>query len=214
MAKFGLNIAISDIDRSVGKSYELLPDGHYVLELSAIDDKTEGNYVSRSYTYEVQEPEEFKGQRVWDWIDLGIDGVDPTWKEDKGRARLSQLCDAIGYDVETEGVELSNGTRVLDDDEVLLYRQFLATVKRFPAGVSKAGKPFKASAKAVELWDPKSPKCPEGPSIFAHQPVIATEAPTPAPASAPAARPAAARPANDNAAPRAAGAKPWGKKAA
>lgn len=201
MAKLATAINIAEVDRSADRpsGFDLLPFGDYVMELTAIDPRPDGDNIAHNYTYEVIEPEAYKGRRIWDWIDIVND---TEWKQARGLARIAKLADAVGYDPDREGL--------LDDDDKLLYRAFLAKVIQTPAGVSKnTGKEFKAGNKVDDFYNPNSPSCPAGPSILDPQPVIPTTTPTAANDNRPQA-------ANDNRpAPAAAASgqrRPWGSK--
>lgn len=194
MAKFDTGIDISEVDRSADQSRELLPWGDYLMELIAIDQKRDGNNVAHSYTYEVIEPEQFRKRRVWDWIDLQNDA---EWKQKKGQARIANLCDSIGYDPVQEGI--------LDDDDNLMFRAFMAKVVQEPGGTSRAGKDFKAKNVVDRFYKPADKDAPSAANIYEHQPEL------PASKSAPAndnRRPAANQnqPAQQQAA---AGSRPW-----
>lgn len=197
MARLNTALNVEEIDRSADAPRDLIPDGDYLMELVAIDQKIDGDNIAHSYTYEVIEPEEFKKRRVWDWIDLQND---LEWKQAKGQARLGNLCDSIGYDPISEGL--------LEDDEVLMYRAFMAKVGREPGGVSKAGKEFKPKNVVSRFYKPTDKDAPTAAAIYEHQPELRQPAP---------------KAANDNRAPaandnrrqepaKAAGSRPWGTK--
>lgn len=195
MAKLATAIDIAEVDRSADAPRELLPFGDYLMQLIAIDPKVDGNNIAHSYTYEVIEPVQYAGRRVWDWIDLQND---LEWKQAKGIARLANLCDSIGYDPVKEGI--------LEDDEDLMFRAFMAKVGQEPAGVSKAGKPFKEKNVVTRFYKPDDKDAPVAASIYDHQPAL-PEPKVAANDNRPAARPA------QPAAP-AAGNRPWGQRAA
>lgn len=205
MARLNTAIDIANVDRSADQPFELLPDGDYLLEIMAIEAREDGNNQAHSYTYSVIEPEDQKGRRIYDWIDLQND---LEWKQNKGQARLGNLCDSIGYDPATEGI--------LEDDDVLMFRAFMAKVERQPGGVSKAGKEFKPKNVVARFYKPTDKDAPEQASIYPNQP------PLPEPKAAP-------KPANDNrpasgdarttgnggaAASTGGKSRPWGKRAA
>lgn len=197
MAVMSTTINLSEVDRTADQPFELLPDGDFLLEVIASDPKVEGNNVSHSYTYSVIEPEELKGRRIYDWINLRND---TEWMQKKGQARWGNLCDSIGYDEAEEGI--------ITDDEVLFFRPFMAKVLREAGGVSKAGKAFKPSNKVERFYKTTDKDAPEGAAIYPNQPPLAVAA------AAPVAANNNARPATPAPASRPAGTKPWGKKAA
>ena len=200
MARLNTALNVEEIDRSADAPRELLPDGDFLMELSAIDQKIDGDNIAHSYTYRIVEPTEFEGRLVWDWIDLQND---LEWKQKKGQARLGNLCDSIGYDPISEGL--------LEDDEVLMFRVFMAKVVREAGGVSKAGKEFKPKNVVSRFYKPTDKDAPAAASIYENQPTLRE---TPAPKAANDNRAPAA---NDNRrqesqpAQRAAG-RPWGQK--
>lgn len=195
MARLNTAIDIDEVDRSADMPRELLPFGDYLMELSGIEVKEDGDNIAHAYTYEVLEPEEFKKRRVWDWIDLQNPGLE--WKVKKGLARLANLCDSIGYDAAQEGR--------LEDDEVLMYRAFMGKVVQEPGGVSKAGKEFKPKNVVSRFYKPDDHDAPKGASIYADQPALSQ--PRPANDNKPAATQQTSRPAA-----AATGSRPWGKK--
>lgn len=197
MARLETALDIAAVDRSADQPMELLPFGDYLLELTAIEQKREGNNISHAYTYEVIEPEQFKKRRIWDWIDLQ---ADPPfeWKAKKGEARIANLCDSIGWDSSVEGP--------LDDDEKIMFRSFMAKVVQLPGGVSKKGSAFKAKNAVDRFYKPDDADAPSAAGIAAVQPKL-PDAPAandnkPQPTARPAAASAAAGGAKKN---------PWSK---
>lgn len=182
MAEFGINIDLQDVDRTADQSFGPLPFGDYILEIVASAAVGDAQNYTQTYTYSVIEPEDYKGRFVFDRFDLTSD---LEWKAKKGLARWANMCDSIGYDQATEGK--------ITNDEVLYYRGFMAKVIIEPAGVSKAGKPYKESNKVERFYKPTDKDAPEGASIAAVQPTLTPKATTAAANdNKPAARPAAA----------------------
>ncbi|MEY9198717.1 hypothetical protein ABIA16_003833 [Sinorhizobium fredii] len=169
-----------------------VPDGIYQLEVIASDVRKDGNNEAVTVTYSVIAPEEYKGRYIFGWFD--INHSDPAFQE-RGNRDFARLCRAIGYDEATEGP--------LEDSENLHLRAFTARVKDNPAGVSKAGKPFKAKNSIGKFYFPDSEEIP-APEITGPVGGAANDnrpaARQPAPAAQQAARPATT------------GARPWGKK--
>jgi len=176
--------------------FELLPTGIYQLEVTASDIKEQEGGTAMNATIEVVAPEEYHKRRFFIWIDTDSD--DPK-KQADGQRDLARLSRAMfGADAPES----------IDDSEEFHFHTFTALVENSPAGVSKAGKPYRAKNRIKRYYFPDEANMPE-PAIDATQP-----------AAAPATRPVAAnnnqRPAanqNASAAPaKAAGARPWGKK--
>jgi hypothetical protein len=214
MARLNTAIDISEVDRSAGGggSFELMPFGDYVLELSAITPETIDGGTAHKYTYEVIEPEQFAKRRIWDTIML----AHPTnvgWVK-ASLGRLAKLSDAVGFDAEREGeLDPMDGKYKLVDDDVLLYRAFLAKVVQREGNAKGDGTKYKDDNEVIDFYNPNDPGCPAGPSIYDVQPAILPargkkKAAAPANDNRPAARPAAAQAAKP------AGSRPWGSKAA
>lgn len=199
MARLNTAIDINEVDRSAGGggSFELMPFGDYVLELSAITPETVDGGKAHKYTYEVVEPEQFAKRRIWDTIMLDH----PTnvgWVK-ACLARLAKLADAVGFDAEKEGeLDPTDGKYKLTDDDALLYRGFLAKVVQQEGGPDKNGGKYKDDNIVVDFYNPNDPSCPAGPSIYDVQPAMLPprgkkKAAAPANDNRPAARPAAAQ---------------------
>jgi hypothetical protein len=184
MARLETALDIANVDRSADQPMDLLPVGDYLLELTAIEQKRDGASISHAYTYEVVEPEQYKKRRIWDWIDLQSE-AGMEWKAKKGEARLANLCDSVGWDSAAEGV--------LDDDEKIMFRSFMAKVGQQAGGVSKAGKAFKPKNVVERFYKPDDADAPSGANIYADQPKLpAAPAANDNKPAAQAARPAAA----------------------
>ena len=211
MAKLATAIDISEVERSGGGSFELMPFGDYVLELTAVEEKEIDGGIAHGYTYEVVEPEEFAKRRIWDTIMLDHPSNVGWVKASTGR--LAKLADAVGFDAEKEGeLDPTDGRYKLTDDEVLMYRAFLAKVVQREGNQKGDGTKYNDSNEVVDFYNPTDPRCPEGPSIYPVQPPM-----LPARGKKKAAAPAndnrlAARPAQQTA--PTAGKRPWGQRAA
>lgn len=184
MARLGTTFNAQDHD-TTQSDFELLPTGVYRLEVSASDVREEEGDITLAVTYDVIEPEQYKGRRIFGYIDL--QNKDSKKQED-GQRDFAKLCRAVGV-----------GT--VDDSEQLHLIAFTAKVQNAPAGVSKAGRPYKAKNRIQRFYFPDEGNTPE-PAIDANQPSAPANDNRPAPAQT-AARPAAA----------ATGARrPWGAK--
>lgn len=169
--------------------FELLPNGLFKLEVSAADIKEDGNNKSLNLAIDVIEPDELAKRKFFVWIDLEHDDAE---YQERGQREFARLCRAI----EVNEVE--------DTDE-LLFKPFFARVKKGEAGVGKkSGKPYKARNSIQKYFFPDEGELPE-PKIDDVQPAAAATKPAAANNNH---RPAA----NQNAAPAAKTARPWGKK--
>lgn len=127
-----------------------VPEGIYQLEIITSEVRKDGNNEAVTVTYAVIAPEEYKGRYIFDWFDINHN--DPEYQR-RGNQNFARLCRAIGYDEATEGP--------LEDSESLHLRMFTAKVKDNPAGVSKAGKPFKAKNSIGKFFFPDMGEIPE-----------------------------------------------------
>lgn len=182
MARLGTTFKATDHDTDQN-DFELLPNGVYKLKVTASEVKEEGNNVTLSLTYDVIEPESYKGRKIFAYIDLQHDDAD---KQGRGQRDFAKLCRAV---------EVND----VDDSEHLHFLPFVAKVKKGEAGVSKAGRAYKARNSIQRYYYPDEGNAPE-PAVDANQPAPANDN-RPAPAQA-AGRPAAA----------AGGSRPWGQK--
>lgn len=191
MAELGRNFDASEVD-TTQTDYELLPTGIYKLEVSASDVKTydDGN-TALAFAYDVIEPEQFKGRKIFVYIDWENSDAE---KQQRGERDFAKLCRATGI-------------RTPSNTEDLHFYPFIAKVQNAPAGVSKAGNAYKAKNRVQTYYF--NDDGPGGHAGKMPEVGILEEA---APAS---------RPANDNrqaakpaAQPAAAGKRPWGSKAA
>lgn len=189
MAKFGFDYQV-DVENteSQGGDFEIMPEMYAVLEISAAELKPtkDERGVQAALVIDVVEPEQFKGRKMWAyWTINHQDGADNKQYSKYGKPMFDRLCRAI---------DLAQP----DDTDDLLFKTFTAKV-----GISKGTDGHKDKNEIKTFYFPDEPeKIPAIGIIEGARPAT------------PASRPAAARPANDNAAPRAAGAKPWGAKKA
>ncbi|NZD50506.1 DUF669 domain-containing protein [Rhizobium leguminosarum] len=173
--------------------YTNLPNGTYQLEVTTSEIKEEGRNKTLALTYDVIAPEQFKGRKIFAYIDLEHDDAK---KQEDGQREFARLCRAIGIDN-------------IEDSEQLHFIAFTAKVQDSPAGVSKAGRPYRAKNRVQKFFFPTDD---QGNAIDLPEPSIDVEAAAPARAQAPA---------NDNRQPAgrpapaaAAGStrRPWGQK--
>ena len=146
MAQLGTRFKAED-HNTEPQEFELLPD--MVARLEAIKGDVKANDDGKGTTlalaYSVLEPEEFKGRQFFAWLDL--ENEDAA-KQERGQRDLASLCRAIGV------------SEVEDSDE-LLFQEFTAKVKKGAAGVSKAGRPFKARNSISRFYYPDVGDAPE-----------------------------------------------------
>jgi len=187
MARLSTNFAPTEHSTDQN-DFGTIPEGIYSLEVIASDVSIDGRNEAVKVTYAVIAPAEYSGRYVFDWFDINNDDAE---KQRRGNQNFSRLCRAIGYDEQEEGV--------LDDSEKLHFRAFTAKVKDNPAGVSKAGKPYKAKNQIGLYYYPDEGNVPE-PAVTVAAPANDNR------------RPAAAANYNRAATPAAkpAGSKPWG----
>lgn len=218
MARFTSAIDLEETERSTGGggSFELMPFGDYLMELTAINVKDIDGGTAHEYTYEVIEPAQFAKRRIWDTMMLGHPSNTAWVKVSEGR--IASLADSVGFDAMKEGeLDPRDGKYKLVDDDVLLYRAFMAKVVQEAGGVSAKGKEFKESNKVSHFYNPTDANAPQAASIYAVQPEPLKRGGKAAPVAANDNRQQASRPAasNDNrpAAGAAGGARtPWGQR--
>lgn len=176
--------------------FELLPNGVFRLEVSAGDVKQdENNNISLNLAVDVIEPEEYAKRKFFLWIDL--EHSDAEFQA-RGQKEFAKLCRAI----EVDGV---------DDTDELLFKPFMARVKKGEAGIGKkSGKPYKAKNSISRYYYPDEGNVPE-PAIDDVQPAAKPATTRPAAANNNQ-RPAANQNAPAAATAKPAGARPWGKK--
>lgn len=185
MAKLGTNFRASEHDTDQQNDFELLPNGTFQLEVTASDVKEEAGNITLALTYDVIEPAEYKGRKIFAYLDLQHNEAD---KQARGQSDFAKLCRAVGIDD-------------CDDSELLHFIAFTAKVKKGEAGVSKAGRPYKARNSISRWFYPDKGNIP-APEIDAVQPTPANDN---RPAAQAASRPAAAAASGG-------GSRPWGKR--
>jgi hypothetical protein len=171
--------------------FELLPNGTMRLEVSASDIKEEDGNKALNITIDVIEPVEYAKRRFFAWMDLEHREAD---KQERGQKDFAKLCRAIW------GAEVP----IVEDTEQLHFLPFVARVKKGEAGVSKAGRAYKARNSIQKYFYPDEGPLPE-PAIDEVQPATKAAAANnnqrpAANQNAPAAKPAAT------------GNRPWAKK--
>lgn len=193
MAKFGVNVAVTEESTVQRAQYENLPNGNYLLQMEAgeIVEKNEGqpdHSIMLKSTFEVVEPEEFAGRKLFGNYNL------------KNKSEIAQKIGNEQFQCLLRALEIGEITEDSDTDD-LLFKSFVASV-----GLGKDSKDKNADGTPVypakpeikRYWFPDENNAPE----------LGVTTPKPANDNRPAA--------NDNApkaAPaKAAGAKPWAKK--
>ena len=114
MAQLGKRFDATQHDTEQRGEFENLPDGIYKLEVSDADlneNRTE-NKSGIKITYDVVEPEDFKGRKIFGYINIEHPNVQA---QEIGQRELASLCRAM----EIDGV---------DDTDDLKFRSFTAKV--------------------------------------------------------------------------------------
>lgn len=118
MASIGVKIDPTQHDTDTQRGeFKDLPDGTYVLEVETADVKISGEGTQRkvglNIAMAVLEPEEFKGAKVFNYINL----EHPTAKaQEIGQADFAKLCRALGID------------HAPDDTDELMFISFTADI--------------------------------------------------------------------------------------
>lgn len=190
MAQLGTRFKAED-HNTEPQEFELLPNMIARLEIDQGDVKADedGKGTTLAVAYRVIEPEAFAGKRFFAWINLENEDAQ---KQERGQRELASLCRAIGV------------SEIEDSDE-LLFQAFTAKVKKGEAGISKAGRPFKARNSISRFYYPDAEDAPE---------IGVLDAGSPAPKPANDNRPASgdARTTGNGGAAASGKARPWGKK--
>lgn len=202
MARLGVSVAVTEEGTEQRPQYENLPNGTYIIQMEAAEvvEKNENrpdHSIMVKSTFEVLEPEEFKGRKLFGNYNL------------KNKSEVAQRIGNEQFQRLLRAIEIDELGEDSDTDD-LLFKSFPATI-----GLGKDSKERNADG------TPVYPGKPEIKTYFfptnndgsqAERPTIGVAAsqPTPANDNRPAAntnsRPAAAATA-------AAGSKPWSKKA-
>lgn len=95
------------------REFENLPDGIYRLEVTSSDVNAGDGKTGLKLTYDVIEPEEYKGRKIFDYINLEHPNVQAT---EIGQRAFAALC---------RGMEI---TDPVNDSEELHFRAFTAKV--------------------------------------------------------------------------------------
>ncbi|TDH35690.1 DUF669 domain-containing protein [Pseudohoeflea suaedae] len=184
MAKLGQDFDPQAHDTDAQPDYSELPNGDYLLEIEVSDvgPNSSGTGTILKTTFQVIEPEEFKGRKLFG--NYNLEHNNPKAQE-IGQRQFAQLCRAIGH------------TERVDDSEELHFRAFMAKV-----GLGKPSKDgqYPARAEIKKYYYPDEGNLPN-PAIDDNQP--APPANDNRAAAKPAARPAAAAAAGTK--------RPWGK---
>ena len=194
MAKFGVRVETTEEGTAQRPQYENLPNGNYLLHMEAAEiieknkDQSDHSIMLKS-TFEVLEPEEFKGRKLFGNYNLKNKS---EIAQKIGNEQFQCLLRAVGIDEVSED----------SDTDDLLFISFVATVGlgRDSKDKNADGSPvYPAKPEIKRYWYPDQDDAP----------ALGVTGPTPAAndnraAAKPAARPAAA-PA------KAAGDRPWKK---
>lgn len=204
MAKFGFNYQVDASNaENQGGDFEIMPEMNAVLEASACDLRPtkDERGTEAALTFEVVEPEEFKGRKIWAyWIIDHADGEANKRFFKYGKPMFDRFCTSIEYVPDPEEA----------DTDDLLFKSFVAKVGISEGGPKDGGGRYADKNEIKKFFFPSEPdKYPEIGVIAGGstgRPAANDDTPAARPAAraaAPAAKPAAA-----------AGAKPWAKKAA
>lgn len=207
MAKigFGYQVEEENLNNQGGGDFELMPDMHAVLEASAADldirgeDESDPDYVEIKLVFDIVEPEQFKGRKLWAYWPIldKIRGAENKRFSKFGKPNFDRLCAAI---------DLPGNP---DDTDDLLFKQFVAKIGTNVGGDDGKGGKYKDKNEIKKFFFPSAP------DSYPEIGVIEGGAkPTAANDNKPAARPTASRPAAAQAPAREPGSKPWAKKAA
>lgn len=101
----------SDVENAEGGDFEALPEGKYIASLMEVEAREGKKAPYWSWTFEVQEPEEHKGRRLWMNTSLSKAAA---WK-------MKEVFDAFGVPVDTDTdeicgnlVTLTVGRKIID----------------------------------------------------------------------------------------------------
>lgn len=172
MAQLGTKFDATTVDTTQG-DYSTLPLGTYRLEVSASDVTAtkSGTGTILKLTYDVLEPEEYKGRRIF--ANINIQNPNPTAQE-IGQRELGSLCRAI---------DISS----IENSDELHFIGFTAKV-----GLEKKQEGYEQRNKITRFYFPDEGNVPT-PAIDAVQPRVAANDNRPAAANDN--RPAQAQPA-------------------
>ena len=197
MASLGTRIEVTEEGTEQRPQYENLPNGNYLLQMETADvvaknQGTPDHSVVVKSTFEVIEPDEFRGRKLFGNYNL------------KNKSAQAQKIGNDQFQCLLRAIEVPSA----DDTDELLFRSFIASV-----GMGKDSKDKNADG---------SPVYPGKPEIKRYWYPDVGDAPQLGVTAAPPATKAAAKPANDNraaandnrsAAAAAPKKTPWGKKA-
>lgn len=205
MASLGTRVEVTEEGTEQRPQYENLPNGNYLLQMESADvvEKNEGtaeHSIMVKSTFEVLEPEEFKGRKLFGNYNL------------KNKSEQAQQIGNNQFQCLLRAIEVPSA----DDTDELLFRSFMATV-----GLGKDSKEKNADGTPVypakpeikRYWYPDVGDAP-APGVTAAPPSAKAPANDNGARSTGNGGSARTAPANDNSA--SGGAKkstPWGKKA-
>ncbi len=119
MASLGTSFNPTEHDTEQRADFENLPDGDYVLEVETADvkitdpDSPRTRKVGVKVTYQVIEPEDYKGRKVFDYFNL----EHPTAQAQTiGQSQFAALCRAMGI------------SDPVSDTDDLMFKSFTAKI--------------------------------------------------------------------------------------
>ena len=198
MASLGTRIEVTEEGTEQRPQYENLPNGNYLLQMETADvvEKNQGaadHSVVVKSTFEVLEPEEFKGRKLFGNYNL------------KNKSEIAQKIGNEQFQCLLRAIEVPSA----DDTDELLFRSFMATV-----GMGKDSKDKNADGTPVYPGKPEIKRYWYPDVGDAPQPGVTASAP---PATKAPANDNGARSTNNGGSAKTAAAPaktPWGKKAA
>ncbi|MBC7149037.1 MAG: hypothetical protein H5U22_06625 [Rhizobium sp.] len=207
MARLGFEYKVDIEGTDVSGDFSLMPDMIAALEATAIDllphkdasrhsvDNGDPDCVQANITFEILEPEEFKGRRIWTyWTIRHTDSENGAYKF--GKRMFDKFCRAVHVEYP-------------EDTDDLRLKAFPAKIGRSKGGPKPGGGNYddKNEIKDFFFTDDRATKPVPEIGVLAGQPVVAKPANDNKPATRPAAAAAAAA-----AAPAAGARRPWGTK--
>lgn len=197
MAKIGFGYKVEEENINGGGDYDIMPDMYAVLEASACDMEIQGDpeapdYVEVKLAFDIVEPEQFKGRKIWAYWPIldNIRGAENKRFSKFGKPMFDRLCAAIDLKGDP------------DDTDELLFKQFVAKVGTNVGGDDGKGGKYKDRNEIKTFFFPSKPETYPEIGVIAGAAKQAANDNKPAPA----ARPAAAAPGEK--------AKPWAAKKA
>jgi len=144
-----LNFSTDGIDTT--NTYEALPQGEYTVVVTDSDMKTTqagtGRYLS--LTFEVQAPEQFRGRKLWDNLNL----ENPSAKAvEIAQRQMAQLCLACGLQGVSDSEQLHNIPVI-----AIVKVDKTDSTRNQIKGYKSAGKPLQAAPTAPAATQPAAP---------------------------------------------------------